>query len=116
MSLKKFVYVSTLAVAACVCSPDDARADVIDGNWCFKDGRNMSINGPKILVPSGKQIEGNYTRHTFSYIVPVDEPGGGSTVSMVQQSEEVLHVLPGSEQKNKNGVKIEVWQRCKPIA
>ncbi|GBF25427.1 hypothetical protein MnTg02_00458 [bacterium MnTg02] len=61
-------------------------------------------------------IEVDNTRHTLSYIAPVDEPGGGSAVPMVQQSDEVLQMMPGSERKKENGVRIEFWQHCKPIA
>ena len=41
-----------------------AHADAIDGSWCYKS-RHMAIEGPKILIPSGKQITGDYDRHGF---------------------------------------------------
>ncbi len=37
-----------------------AAADVIDGDWCFPDGRRFSIRGPEILTPAGTRTTGNY--------------------------------------------------------
>ncbi len=47
-----------------------SRGDAIDGDWCSTDGMRMSIRAEKITIPSGKQIEGNYSRHAFDYAVP----------------------------------------------
>jgi hypothetical protein len=41
-----------------------ALADRIDGDWCRADGKRMSIHGPDIVTPGGKQIQGDYTRHS----------------------------------------------------
>ena len=41
-----------------------ARADAIDGSWCYK-GRHLAIEGPNILIPSGEQITSDYDRHVF---------------------------------------------------
>ena len=47
-----------------------AMADVIDGDWCHDDGRHFSIQGPIIITPAGKPMQGQYTRHTFRYRLP----------------------------------------------
>ena len=47
----------------------------------------MSIQGEKITIPSGKQIEGNYSRHAFDYVVPAGENGQGDVASIVLRSE-----------------------------
>jgi len=62
-------------------------ADAIDGDWCSTDGMRMSIRGEKITIPSGKQIEGNYNRHAFDYVVPAGENGSGDVVSTILRSE-----------------------------
>jgi hypothetical protein len=36
----------------------------------------------EIVTPGGKQMRGEYTRHSFSYVVPAGEPGAGETVSI----------------------------------
>ena len=51
-----------------------ARADVIDGDWCNAEGKQMTIRGPEIVTPGGKQTRGDYTRHSFSYVIPAGEP------------------------------------------
>ena len=54
-----------------------ATADQIDGEWCSDDGQTLTINGPKIVIPSGKNIEGNYARHGFTYTGPEGDPEMG---------------------------------------
>ena len=94
-----------LALAAAFL-PGPARADQIDGHWCYEDGRNLSIDGPKIVTPGGNRIEGDYTRHGFSYTVPADEPGAGTLTAMNQLSDLVIHVRPDG------AAEPQVWRRC----
>jgi hypothetical protein len=47
-----------------------ALADAIDGDWCHSDGKRMSISGPAIVTPGGRQMNGDYARHSFSYVIP----------------------------------------------
>src|SRR5258708_9051807 len=78
---------------AVLLSAGDAWADVIDGDWCAtSDGRHMSIKGPEIVTPGGTRMQGNYTRHSFLYIVPPAEPGAGQTVSMILVNEETVNL------------------------
>jgi hypothetical protein len=83
-----------------------AHADAIDGHWCYKDGRRMHIDGPSIMLPSGRRIKGDYDRHGFAYVVPPGDRGAGGKVEMSLQSDYILHVKPA-------GGSQEVWQRCK---
>ena len=89
-----------------------ARADAIDGNWCFTDGRHMSIDGPRIVTPGGKRIEGEYGRHSFSYTVPASEPGAGSIIGMIQLNEQTIHVRRRSGTAGTAPGKVQVWRRC----
>ena len=86
-----------------------ARADVIDGNWCHADGRRLSIHGPQIVTPRGARLQGDYTRHSFVYVVPTGEPGSGETVSMILLSEYLMHARQGGD-----GAPVQVWNRCPP--
>ena len=52
MSRKLYLLALMLVVAAAAC-PRAAMADVIDGNWCYRDGRHFSIRGPDIVTPAG---------------------------------------------------------------
>ena len=83
-----------------------AHADAIDGSWCYK-GRHLAIEGPKILIPSGKQITGDYDRHGLIYMVPPGDRGAGTSIFMVILDDETMELRAGSEQ-----AKPEVWRRC----
>jgi hypothetical protein len=83
-----------------------AHADAIDGSWCYK-GRHLAIEGPRILIPSGKQITGDYDRHGFIYKIPLADKGTGTSVFMVLLDEETMELRFGSEQAEP-----EVWRRC----
>src|SRR5260370_42067568 len=54
-------------------------ADVIDGDWCRADGKRMKIRGPEIVTPGGNQTRGDYTPHSFSYVIPAGVAGAGET-------------------------------------
>ena len=84
-------------------------ADAIDGNWCHSDGRRFSIRGPEIVTPGGKVMEGNYSRHGFSYVVPTPEPGAGETTFMTLLNENTVHSRRG--EATPGG---ETWIRCSP--
>jgi len=83
-------------------------ADAIDGDWCSTDGKRMSISGEKITTPGGKQIEGNYSRHAFDYVVPAGENGSGDVVNIILRGE----YLALSRQGPVDGPLTE-WHRCK---
>jgi len=73
--------VAVIAMFVALCAP--ARADAIDGDWCRADGKRMSIRGPAIVTPGGKETQGDYSRHFFSYTVPQGETGAGNKVSII---------------------------------
>jgi hypothetical protein len=87
-----------------------AFADAIDGDWCQKDGRRLSIRGPQIVTPGGKQLEGEYARHSFSFIVPPTEPGAGETAFMQLLDENTVHLRHGTAADSVP----ETWIRCSP--
>ena len=87
-----------------------ARADAIDGNWCHEDGRRLTIKGPQLTTPGGAEIEGDYDRHGFVYVVPAREPDAGATISMVLLSETQMRMKAPSNPD-------QLWRRCgKPIS
>lgn len=93
--------------AAVLLAPGTATADAIDGDWCYSDGRRLSIDGPKIVTPGGRRMEGEYDRHGFVYTAPGGEAFAGSVISMAQQNEDTMHLSPGT-------AKMQVWHRCPP--
>jgi hypothetical protein len=84
------------------------RADAIDGDWCSADGLRMSIRAEKITTPGGKQIEGNYSRHAFDYVVPAGENGSGDIVSIILRGEYLALSRQGPAD-----APVREWHRCK---
>jgi hypothetical protein len=83
-------------------------ADAIDGDWCHATGKHMTIRGPEIVTPGGKQTSGDYSRHFFSYVIPDGEAGAGATVSITLLGEYLAHARVGSDPT------IQEWRRCQP--
>jgi hypothetical protein len=85
-----------------------AAADAIDGSWCDDAGRHLAISGSRIVTPGGTEMQGQYTRHAFHYVVPLQEPSSGQGVDMQLLNENTVQLRVGSE------AGVEVWRRCKP--
>jgi hypothetical protein len=94
---------SVLMLALCATG---ALADAIDGDWCM-GAKTMSIRGPDIVTPGGQRMKGDYTRHSFSYVVPAGEPGAGEPVAMILRGEYLLHVRQGGQD-----APLQEWRRC----
>jgi hypothetical protein len=84
------------------------RADAIDGDWCSTDGMRMSIRAEKITTPGGKQIQGNYSRHAFDYVVPAGENGAGDVVNIILRGEYLALSRQGPAE-----APLREWHRCK---
>src|SRR5258708_39682350 len=85
------------ALASVLLASGRGWADVIDGDWCAtNDGRHLSIKGPEIVTPAGTRMQGDYTRHSFIYVVPQAEPGAGQTVAMQLINEETVNLRIGA--------------------
>jgi hypothetical protein len=98
-----------LVVAGFLAPP--ARADAIDGDWCHGTS-HLSIDGDTIVTPGRTKIQGRYTRYSFDYVVPSNEPGAGHEVTMrMMRGQELVHV----NRKGQTGDP-EIWRRCKPIS
>ncbi len=95
------------AVAGLLVAAHPAHADAIDGDWCFADGKHMQIAGPAIVTPGGKRTDGDYRRHSFSYVVPAAEAGAGQTVQMILLNENTVQL------KAADGP-VQTWHRCGP--
>src|SRR5882724_3114953 len=91
------------AAVCCASLATPALADAIDGDWCANDGRHFSIHGPAITTPGGNAIQGNYRRHSFSYVVPKGETSEGEAIAMLLLNENQVAVQTGNAS--------EVWLR-----
>ncbi len=101
-----------IAAAALLAGIGDARADAIDGSWCFRDGRTFSIRGPQIVTPGGKRLSGDYDRHGFSYVIPSPERNAGATavMSLIDDDTIELSIATGTARGP-----IETWRRCSGV-
>ena len=96
-----------LAVLATL-SASPALADAIDGHWCTVGGdRRLQIEGPSIVTPGGRRLQGTYDRHHFTYLAPQADMGAGQTVNMSLLGEMAVQIQIGE-------AAAEVWNRCGP--
>ena len=105
-SFKISVAALTFALASLAASAP-AMADAIDGAWCSPEGKHLKITGRKITTPGGALLEGDYSRHAFSYTAPASEPGGGDTVYMQLMNETTALVRQGTPVAQP-----VTWKRC----
>jgi len=105
---------AALSCALIVAGAAGARADVIDGHWCFPDGKRISIQGPSIVTPAGSHLQGEYSRHFFSYVVPPTDPDAGQTVYMALVNEDTVHLRIGAMPSYSSDGSTQVWHRCGP--
>jgi hypothetical protein len=105
---------AALSCALIVAGAAGARADVIDGHWCFPDGKRISIQGRSIVTPAGSHIQGEYSRHFFSYVVPPTDPDAGQTVYMALVNEDTVHLRIGAMPSYSCDGSTQVWHRCGP--
>lgn len=105
MRIRTLTCLAAGTISACLSGP--AFADAIDGNWCHQDGRRFSIRGPEIVTPGGKAVQGNYSRHYYSYVPPPPERGAGRPINMTLMNENTVHLQYGEASGPP-----EVWLRC----
>jgi hypothetical protein len=99
-----------IALAALGCAVTPARADQIDGQWCSPEGKQVTIAGRAITTPGGTKMEGNYTRHSFSYVIPASEAPAGDTIYMNQLNDTTVQVRVGTPVAQP-----VIWKRCQNI-
>jgi len=113
MASKRYRGLLGFALFAGSLSTDTAWADAIDGHWCFADGRKFSIDGSRIVTPTGKRTTGDYDRHAFSYTVPTGDPGAGSIISMDLVDEDTVHLWTGT--RTSASGPMQTWHRCSDV-
>ncbi len=96
---------------ACLAAPPPALADAIDGAWCSPDGKHLKIAGRKITTPGGALLDGDYGRHSFSWVAPPSEPGGGDTIYMQLMNETTALVRQGTPVAQPI-----TWKRCETVS
>lgn len=88
-----------------------ARADAIDGYWCQKNGKRLSIEGSNTVTPNGTATTGDCDRHAFACTAPPGAPGAGKLVDMVLIDDDTLQMTPDTMQDSPDLG--EIWHRCR---
>ena len=102
---------ATMMMGSAILLAAPARADAIDGDWCF-GASHLLIEGSSIITPARNKIQGEYNRYRFSYVVPANEAGAGIEIRMVMiRGQEIVHLTRAGQSGEP-----EVWRRCKPIS
>jgi hypothetical protein len=96
------------ALAAILClAAAPALADAIDGDWCSTAARrHLSIDGPKIVTPGGRTLQGEYSRHGFVYTAPAGETEAGRRVDLRLVNDRTMTF------RAEGGGGDEIWNRC----
>jgi hypothetical protein len=91
-----------------------ARADAINGDWCNEvSGAHVRIDGPTIQNEAGQTLQGDYSRHAFSYVAPQGAPEAGATIDFVLRSEDQMRrVRDGNAMPEHE----DLWRRCQPVS
>jgi len=111
-ALLKLAFLTALGLAL---SAGAAWADRIDGNWCSPANATMTIEGPRVVTPSGKVTQGDYYRHHFDYIVPDGDKDAGAHVhaDLIDPDHIILTLtLPQATSSGKP----ETWKRCQVVS
>ncbi len=99
----------SILIVALIIISTPAIADSIDGSWCTKDGKHLSINGPEITLPNDAKIQGVYRRHEFLYTVPAGDVDSGKQVYLQLQNEDAMNSYFLVDGKPGDAV---AWNRC----
>lgn len=97
------------ALAAGLVFSTPVLADQIDGNWCSKDGHQLSIMGSAIITPGGANLRGDYRRHEFSYVAPAGEADAGAQIYLRLRGETAMNFY---RLKDGQMGEPELWKRC----
>ena len=100
-----------LAAALATLAPQAARADAIDGDWCNAEGKHLAIKGNEITLPDGSQLQGAYTRHSFAYTVPENQPAAGTQMILRLVNEDNLLAAA-----YRGPTPPEPWKRCEHVS
>jgi hypothetical protein len=112
MTIRRLGRAGLLATGLIMVASEAAWADAIDGTWCSeRDHLQMTINGPQAVLPGGRQVTGNYSRHRFMYPIPMpDAEAGRLKVLQLMGEQSMIGITTkpdGSEPSEPDH-----WKRC----
>ena len=112
MALQRLGSAGLIFAAITLEGANAAWADAIDGTWCSeRDHRQITLNGPEALLPGGRRVTGNYSRHRFSYIIPMPDADAGR-LKILQLMGEVSMMSATANSDGSEPSEPERWKRC----
>jgi len=110
--MKRIARIGLTAISLLMGSHARAFADAIDGTWCSeRDHRPMTITGPDALLSGGRHVTGDYSRHRFSFTIPLPDAEAGR-VMMLRLMGERLMVSITAAPDGSTPSEPEQWKRC----
>jgi hypothetical protein len=103
--VQKIIFGAAIILTTSLLFSIAAKADAIDGDWCDKGGRFMSVDGPKVLTPGGNSITAEYDRHAITYTAPRGEKEAGRKIDMRVLDDE-------NAERQVDGGPLKPWHRC----
>jgi len=89
-----------------------ARADAIDGTWCSeRDHQQMTIKGTEAFLPGGRRVTGDYSRHRFSYVIPMPDAEAGR-IKLLRLMGERSMMSVSAKPDGTEPSEPEGWKRC----
>jgi hypothetical protein len=91
---------------------DASYADSIDGTWCSeRDHHQMTIKGTEAFLPGGRRVTGEYSRHRFSYLIPVPDAEAGR-ITLLRLMGERTMMSVSAKPDGTEPSEPENWKRC----
>jgi hypothetical protein len=104
-----------LVISMLTLSANTVLADQIDGNWCSRDGRSISIDGPDVTTSRGIAVKAAYNRHHINFVIPSGEPNEGGSFQADQLNDNEIRVIIVRQSGGPVG-EAEIWTPCKPVS
>ncbi len=112
VTMQRALQIGIIGLAIMLGSGVAAHADSIDGTWCSeRDYRQMTITGPNATLPGGRHIIGEYTRHRFSFSIPMPDADAGKMM-VLRLMGELLMVSVITSADGSMPSEPENWKRC----
>jgi hypothetical protein len=89
-----------------------AHADAIDGTWCSeRDRQQITIKGAEAFLPGGRRVTGDYSRHRFSYVIPMPDAEAGR-IKLLRLMGELTMMSVSAKPDGTDTSEPESWKRC----
>jgi len=108
----RLLRIALCAISLGIAGVSVARADAIDGTWCSeRDHQQMTIKGTEAFLPGGRRVTGDYSRHRFSYVIPMPDAEAGR-IKLLRLMGERSMMSVSAKPDGTEPSEPESWKRC----